>query len=53
VIGMVSIVFTLLFGVVQWSASSFSPRLDLFRGNPLGWRTGSDYPGAAACPPGA
>lgn len=39
VIGVVSIVFSLLFGVVQWSASNFSPRLSLFRGDPLVWRT--------------
>lgn len=39
VIGVVSIVFALLFGAVQWSASSFSPRLNLFHGDPLVWRT--------------
>lgn len=39
VIGVVSIVFALLFGVIQWSASSFSPRLNLFHGDPLVWRT--------------
>jgi hypothetical protein len=39
VIGLVSIVFSLLFGVVQWSASTFSPRLGLFRGDPLVGRT--------------
>ncbi|WP_253691742.1 DUF2254 family protein [Cellulosimicrobium protaetiae] len=39
VIGVVSIVFSLLFGVVQWSASSFTPRLGLFRADPLVWRT--------------
>jgi uncharacterized membrane protein len=39
VIGVVTIVFSLLFGVVQWSASSFSPRLNLFRDDPLVWRT--------------
>jgi hypothetical protein len=36
VIGLVSIVVTLLFGVVQWSASSFSPRLDPFPRRPAG-----------------
>jgi hypothetical protein len=35
VIGLVGVILTLLFGVVYWSASSFSPRLDLFRGDPL------------------
>jgi uncharacterized membrane protein len=39
VIGVVSLVYSLLFGVVQWSASSFTPRLRLFRGDPLVWRT--------------
>jgi uncharacterized membrane protein len=39
VVGVVSIVFALLFGVVQWWATSFSPRLNLFREDPLVWRT--------------
>jgi uncharacterized membrane protein len=39
VIGVVSLVYALLFGVVQWSASSFTPRLRLFRSDPLVWRT--------------
>jgi uncharacterized membrane protein len=39
VVGVVAIVFSLLFGVVQWSASAFSPRLNLFRDDPLVWRT--------------
>ena len=39
VIGVVSLVYALLFGVVQWSASNFTPRLRLFRGDPLVWRT--------------
>ena len=39
VIGLVSLVYSLLFGVVQWSAASFSPRLRMFRGDPLVWRT--------------
>jgi uncharacterized membrane protein len=38
-IGVVTIVYSLLFGVVQWSASTFSPRLNLFREDPLIWRT--------------
>jgi uncharacterized membrane protein len=38
-VGVVSIVFALLFGVVQWWATSFSPRLNLFREDPLVWRT--------------
>ena len=39
ILGVVSIVFSLLFGVVQWSASTFTPRLSMFRGDPLVWRT--------------
>ena len=39
VIGLVSLVYSLLFGVVQWSATSFTPRLRMFRGDPLVWRT--------------
>jgi uncharacterized membrane protein len=39
VIGVVSIVYSLLFAVVQWSSTSFTPRLSLFRGDPLVWRT--------------
>ena len=39
VIGLVSLVYSLLFGVVQWSAASFTPRLRMFRGDPLVWRT--------------
>ena len=39
VVGVVSIVFALLFGVVQWAATTFSPRLNLFREDPLVWRT--------------
>ncbi|MGY4768195.1 DUF2254 family protein [Kribbella sp. CWNU-51] len=39
VVGVVTIVFSLLFGVVQWSASNYSPRLTLFRDDPLVWLT--------------
>ncbi|WP_345530113.1 DUF2254 family protein [Nocardioides endophyticus] len=39
VIGVVTIVFSLLFGVVEWSASTFTPRLGLFRDSPLVWGT--------------
>jgi len=39
VIGVASIVYMLLLGVVQRSSSSFTPRLNLFRGDPLVWRT--------------
>lgn len=39
VVGVVTIVFSLLFSVVQWSASTFSPRLSIFRDDPLVWRT--------------
>ena len=39
VLGLVSIVFSLLFLVVQWAFGSLSPRLNLFRDDPLVWRT--------------
>ncbi|NEA53349.1 DUF2254 domain-containing protein [Streptomyces sp. SID13666] len=39
VIGLVSIIFSLLFLVVQWAATTFTPRLGLFRDDPLVWRT--------------
>ncbi|MCK9794862.1 DUF2254 domain-containing protein [Isoptericola sp. 4D.3] len=39
VVGVVSVVYSLLFGVIQWSAGAFSPRLGLFRDDPMVWRT--------------
>jgi uncharacterized membrane protein len=39
VLGLVSIIFSLLFLVVQWAFSSLSPRLNLFRDDPIVWRT--------------
>ena len=39
VLGLVSIIFSLLFLVVQWAFSSLSPRLTLFRDDPIVWRT--------------
>ena len=39
VLGLVSIIFSLLFLVVQWAFSSLSPRLNLFRDDPVVWRT--------------
>ncbi|MFH0518593.1 DUF2254 family protein [Streptomyces sp. M41] len=38
VLGVTSLVFSVLFLVVQWAASTFTPRLALFRTNPLVWR---------------
>ena len=38
VLGLVSIIFSLLFLVVQWAFSSLSPRLNLFRDDPIVWR---------------
>ena len=38
-LGVVSIVFSLLFLVVQWAFGSLSPRLNLFRDDPIVWRT--------------
>ncbi|MFD3336658.1 DUF2254 family protein [Streptomyces sp. NPDC058700] len=39
VISLVSIIYSVLFLVVQFSASTFSPRLGLFRQEPIVWRT--------------
>ncbi|MET7617829.1 DUF2254 family protein [Streptomyces sp. NPDC005408] len=39
VISLVSIIYSVLFLVVQFSATSFSPRLGLFRDDPIVWRT--------------
>ena len=36
---MVTIIFSLLFLVVQWAFTSLSPRLNLFRDDPIVWRT--------------
>jgi len=38
-LGLVSIIFSLLFLVVQWAFGSLSPRLNLFRDDPVVWRT--------------
>ncbi|OKK22973.1 hypothetical protein AMK16_03520 [Streptomyces sp. CB00455] len=39
VISLVSIIYSMLFLVVQFSASTFTPRLGLFRDEPIVWRT--------------
>ncbi|MGW5399295.1 DUF2254 family protein [Streptomyces sp. NPDC003952] len=39
VISLVSIIYSMLFLVVQFSATSFTPRLGLFRDDPIVWRT--------------
>ena len=39
ILGLVGIIFTLLFLVVQWAFGSLSPRLNLFRDDPIVWRT--------------
>ena len=39
VLGLVTIIYSLLFLVVQWSFTSLSPRLTLFRDDPIIWRT--------------
>jgi len=46
VLGLVSIIFSLLFLVGQWAFGSLSPRLTLFRDDPIVWRTFA----FAACP---
>ena len=39
VLGLVTIIYSLMFGVVQWAFTSLSPRLNLFRDDPIVWRT--------------
>jgi len=39
VLALVSIIFSLLFLVAQWAFTSLSPRLTLFRDDPIVWRT--------------
>jgi len=39
VLGVTGIIFSLLFLVVQWAHTSFSPRLLVFRQAPIVWRT--------------
>ncbi|MER7674208.1 DUF2254 family protein [Kitasatospora sp. NPDC096128] len=38
VLGVISLVYSVLFLVVQWAAATFTPRLALFRREPLVWR---------------
>lgn len=38
-VGAVALIFSLLFLVVQWAATTFTPRLTLFRDDPIIWRT--------------
>jgi uncharacterized membrane protein len=39
ILGLVTVIFSLLFLVVQWAFTSLSPRLTLFRDDPVIWRT--------------
>ena len=39
VLGLVTVIYSLLFLVVQWAFTSLSPRLNLFRDDPILWRT--------------
>ncbi|MFJ8662106.1 DUF2254 family protein [Streptomyces sp. NPDC093795] len=39
VVSLVSIIYSVLFLVVQFSANTFTPRLGLFRDEPIVWRT--------------
>ena len=39
VLGLVTVIYSLLFLVVQWAFTSLSPRLTLFRDDPIVWRT--------------
>ncbi|MEV0530686.1 DUF2254 family protein [Kitasatospora sp. NPDC050463] len=38
-LGTIALIFSLLFLVVQWAATTFTPRLTLFRDAPIVWRT--------------
>lgn len=38
-LGAVALIFSLLFLVVQWASTTFTPRLTLFRDDPIVWRT--------------
>ncbi|MFE6922163.1 DUF2254 family protein [Nocardia sp. NPDC057663] len=38
-LGAVAVIFSLLFLVVQWVTTTFTPRLMLFRDDPIVWRT--------------
>ena len=38
-LGSIAVIFSLLFLVVQWAATTFTPRLTLFRDDPIVWRT--------------
>jgi uncharacterized membrane protein len=44
-VAFIGIVFSLLFLVVQFGSTTFSPRLNLFRDAPIVWRTFSFYTG--------
>ncbi|MET9410795.1 DUF2254 family protein [Streptomyces sp. NPDC002935] len=39
VLGAATVIFSVLFLVVQWAATTFTPRLTLFRDAPIVWRT--------------
>ncbi|WP_370153688.1 DUF2254 family protein [Streptacidiphilus sp. EB129] len=39
IVGVTSVIFSLPFLVVQWAAGNFTPRLALFRTDPMVWRT--------------
>jgi uncharacterized membrane protein len=39
VVGVISVVFSLLFLVVQWSFANLTPRLNIFKQDPLVWRS--------------
>ncbi|MEU6274657.1 DUF2254 family protein [Streptomyces populi] len=39
VLGGATVIFSVLFLVVQWAATTFTPRLTLFRDAPIVWRT--------------
>jgi uncharacterized membrane protein len=45
VIALITVVFSLLFVVIQWGSTAFTPRLTLFRDDPIVWRTSGMFVG--------
>ena len=45
-VGFIGIVYSLLFLVVQWASSAYSPRLNVFRDRPIVWHSFGFYVGS-------
>ena len=48
VIALISVIYSLLFLVVQWASTAFSPRLALFRDDPIVWHSSGFFVGMFA-----